>query len=192
MTTKIKNKKQTEAESFQVVSGKIMCSDPCYESGDVLVRAKNGEWIARVEKSDEGSWGHRVARVLVHHVDFSMYGSSRIKAFDSVESATIGVDSGQAGVFDANSFRNDTVVKNTKRIYEKTICGDELWYSICCDRTCSKKGYGYIPGGFVTTSGYGDGGYGVEIYKKNGEAVAVEITFIENDDEEDEEDCEDC
>lgn len=187
---KTKTKKHTEVSGFQVVSGKIMCSDPCYDGGDVLVKAKNGEWVARVEKSDEGAWGERVCRVLVHHVDFSMYGSSRIKSFDSVEDATIGVDSGQAGVFDANSFRNDAVVENTKRIHGKTICEDELWYSICCDRTLSEKGYGYIPGGFVTTSGYGDGGYGVEIYKKNGEAVAVEITFIEN--EEDEEDCEDC
>lgn len=183
-----KTKKKVSLDSFQVTSGKVMCSDPCYEEGDVLVPAKNGEWLANVEMSDEGSWGDRVKKVLVHHIDFSPIGTRSCKSYDTVDNERIFVDSGQAGVYDSSTFRNDKLALTADRIGEhKPICEEDAWYSICCDRTLSKKGYGYVPQGFVTTSGYGDGCYDVDVYKKNGVAVALEITFIE--DREDEEDC---
>lgn len=151
-------KTATAVECFQVKSGTVACSDPCYGSPDVKVPAKNGEWVAHVETSDEGSWGRRVSKILVHHVEFSPVGNRY-----QTESHTISVDSGQAGVFDGEIFDGD----------------DEDFYEKCCKATLGKKGYGYIPMGFVSSSGYGDGGYECVVYKKNGLAVGVEVTFID-------------
>ena len=44
---------------------------------------------------------------------------------------------------------------------------------------CSKANpYGFVRGGFVSSSGYGDGGYGARIHLVRGRAVAAELTFI--------------
>jgi len=80
-----------------------------------------------------------------------------------VESHIINVDSGQAGVFDGDICDGD----------------DEDFYDRCCNTTLKNPGYGYMKGGFVSSSGYGDGGYECLVYKNNGVAVGVEITFIE-------------
>jgi hypothetical protein len=154
---------KTAVQCFKVKSGTVACTDPCYGTPDVKVAAKNGDWMAHVETSDEGSWGRRVSKILVHHVDFSPVGDCCQE-----ESHTIGVDSGQAGVFDGGGFDGN----------------DSIFYEICCNVTLSKTGYGYVPGGFVSSSGYGDGGYDCLVYKKNGLAVGIEVTFIDHDDEE--------
>lgn len=151
---------KTAVECFKIKSGTVACSDPCYGTPDVKVAAKNGEWVAHVETSDEGSWGKRVSKILVHHAEFSPVGNRY-----QMESHTIGVDSGQAGVFDGEICDGD----------------DQSFYDRCCKATLSKKGYGYVPGGFVSSSGYGDGGYECLVYKKNGLAVGIEVTFIDHD-----------
>jgi hypothetical protein len=154
---------KTAIKGFKIKGGTIACSDPCYRSPCVLEPAKNGNWVAHAETSDEGSWGVRVSKITVHHEDFSPIGNS----YDVAEHV-ISVDSGQAGVF------------------EGSICyGDEAFYERCCKATLSKPGYGYVEGGFVSSSGYGDGGYSCLVYKKNGKAVGVEIIFIDGDQDED-------
>lgn len=61
---------------------------------------------------------------------------------------------------------------------------DDLWYSSCCDLTLSEIGAGVIPGGAVSSSGYGDGGYVASISTDdNSEIVAIRIVFISEDDE---------
>jgi hypothetical protein len=155
---------KTAVESFKV-TGEIVIGDPCYSVGmNPVVSAKKGNWVAHVETSNEGAWGDRISKILVHHEGFSMYGKNV-----RTETANIGVDSGQAGVFDLASYGED---------------GEDI-YEDCCRKTLSKKCFGFISGGFVSSSGFGDGCYDVEIHKEKGVAVAVEITFI--GDEQDEE-----
>lgn len=138
---------------FSVRSGKVTISDPCYDTGELKVLARNGRWLASVRKSDEGSWGRRVSSILVHHESFDPIGKDYKE-----EVKYIGVDSGQAGVFDADSY------------------GHGSFYDTCCRAT--SKDFGFVPGGFVTTSGYGDGGYQVKVHRSGGKSEAVEIVFI--------------
>jgi len=145
-----------KTKTFKVKSGKIGIGDPCYSSASILVEAKNGEWEVNVKKIS--SFGERVSEVIVHHKDFGP--SSKL----STEEDSFGVDSGQAGVFDGDF--NGT---------------NSSFYSSCCDKTLSKKGYGFLDNGFVTSSGYGDGCYPCLIFKENGKAVCVQITFIETE-----------
>lgn len=140
-------------KNFSVKSGKIVVSDPCYDTGELTVLARNGRWLASVKKTDEGSWGMRVASILVHHEEFDPIGKDYREDVEY-----IGVDSGQAGVFDLNSY------------------GSGSFYDTCCRAT--DKDFGFVPGGFVSSSGYGDGGYQVRIHRSGGKSEAVEIVFI--------------
>lgn len=128
--------------------------DPCYEFAEVQAPARNGSWIALARRTHEGDWGTRISSVLVHHEDFDPLGK---KYSERVE--YIGVDSGQAGVFDSDHFGSD-----------------HAFYDRCCRAT--DHGCGLVPGGFVTQSGFGDGGYQSKIFFRKNFAEAVEIVFI--------------
>lgn len=148
----MKTKKKTE--TFEVSSGVLVFGDPCYDTNEEC-RALDGTWTAHVETSDEGSWGSRVKKVIVHHEDFNP-ADPRIKS----ETTGFSVDSGQAGVFDLAHY------------------GGEVFYDLCCKKTLSKRQWGYLDSGFVSSSGYGDGFYDAEILRVGGKAVCVELTFI--------------
>ena len=167
--------KITEEEivmDFEVESGKIVVSDPCYDVPSFSIEAKEGTWIADYEKD-----GVRIKElratysgVLVHNLDWE-------------DKATIGVDSGQAGIFDKNIFRNDDVVDEEPdfwsgyKEHSKSI-GGEYWYASCVDIALSEESAGTLKGGAVSSSGYGDGGYEVDVAYKDGKAVGVRIIFI--------------
>ncbi len=178
--------------NFEVESGRLNVSDPCYDLGTwcagVVDNCKLGTWRAEVVKSCEGSWGVRCAALLVHHKDYSRH---TLGKYASVTAEfEVGVDSGQAGVFDLKWYKADQVVKES--LFTPgldRICEDEPWYSLCCDRTMGEMGAGTIPHGAVSSSGFGDGCYEAEIFKnEDGECIAIQITFIPKEDEEDEED----
>lgn len=153
MKTKIKKK----TETFRVTSGMIVFGDPCYSCNPTLP-AKNGEWEAAVDKKDCGNWGCRISRVTVHHKDFDPVSSKKSKK-------TFSVDSGQAGVY-------------CQSVYES----EGSFYDACCKETLSSKGYGFIDGGFVSSSGYGDGFYDAVVHKVGDKVVCVELIFIGDDD----------
>lgn len=167
-------------------SGTFMVSDPCYEIGTwcqgQLNDVATGKWSAYVNKSDEGKWGIRCAELVVEHESIEDAGELSIEACSFV----VGVDSGQAGIFDLKYYANDeafTSEENPENDY-----GDSKFYNFCCDLTLSEKNAGVIKYGAVSSSGYGDGSYSCCVYKnKNGKIVAVEIIFIEEEDEEEEE-----
>lgn len=171
---------------FTINSGKIRVSDPCYDKDDylggVVLDAKNGEWVASIDMDDVGSgWGERITKLTAEY-------NGPVKIVGN-HCASIGVDSGQAGVFDFDSYKDNNLVKGVTRVHEETICEDEPWYSICCDRTLSKHQWGVIPNGVVSTSGYGDGWYNVDCFlDKNGDVVRVEIIFIGDEDKCEDED----
>jgi len=90
-------------------------------------------------------WGDRIARVVVEHVEHA--GAAGYQKLDF----EVGVDSGQAGVFDLSHYWNDSVAPE--------VAPEEVWYSMCCAVTLSECSAGVVPFGAVSSSGYGDGGY---------------------------------
>ena len=83
-------------DTFEVKSGKMVLSDPCYELGTwcqgVIDNVKNGTWIADVEYVN--SWGRRVARLTAYHKDHYTY-PKRIEISGKKMDFDGGVDSGQ-------------------------------------------------------------------------------------------------
>jgi hypothetical protein len=91
------------------------------------------------------------------------------------------VDSGQAGIFDLEHYFDDSVIEEEP----KFDCDHNKWYRACCEQTLTKMSAGIISFGVVSSSGYGDGSYIVNIIKNNdGKIIAIKIDFCLGDDEE--------
>lgn len=186
---------------FSVTSGKMVCSDPCYEiptwCQGIIEKVKNGKWEAGVETVDTGSWGERIAYLWVYNLEAAIKNPSLVGDIESYCGHELpfsaGVDSGQFGFFDFAHYRNDESAKDlTKHNFGENYdreSGDQ-WYRACCELTLSDESWGVLPFGAVSSSGYGDGSYTVKgIKDDNGEYVAFCVEYIgisdEYDDDED-------
>lgn len=184
-------------KTFEVTSGVMVCSDPCYTLDTwcqgVIENVKKGTWIAQIDKADTGSWGIRVASLTIVNKEALETDTTLSNAVENMYSNeplnfSGGVDSGQFGFFDKDSYRNDESAKDLKKYdfgkgFEKES-GDS-WYRVCCDLTLDKEQWGVLPNGAVSSSGFGDGSYPVFGIKNNeGEYVAFSVLFIGDDEEE--------
>lgn len=148
---------------------KIDITDPCYRR-DVWCRLNDvaihpGEYTCvswDVDYKDKVG-GHRVAVAGIY------LGGTIPEESEFAYIGDIGVDAGLAGFFNS----------------PKPDYSDEEWTELC---NSVRQGDAWIkPDGFFTTSGFGDGVYGVYArYAKDGVPTAVEIWFI-GDEPEDEE-----
>lgn len=133
---------------FSVATGSVMVTDPCYERGTWcqgrLKKVLNGDWKAKVVKSDEGQWGERVAYLIAWNTEIGEPdpGASHWQK----RKFEVGVDSGQAGIFDDGA-------------YPKEDTEEDGFYSDVSDLTLSERQAGVTSRGCVSSSGYGDGGY---------------------------------
>lgn len=179
------------------LSNEVIVTDPCYDTETwcqaKLTNVLPGNYVAECLLHDTGDWGVRVDKLLVVHEDYMLPRSirqhSRINGkpeFDwEVHPEEIGVDSGQAGIFDMKSYRVDGIdMQVPEKTYDGKIFnlpieekGDE-WYNKICKFTLSKEKWGSYESGVVCSSGFGDGGYTLYVSKSNdGKIVAMMIDF---------------
>ena len=138
---------------------KVRITDPCYDlkvwcSGEIEITPGEYECTECIEEG-------RVARLVLQNKDFSELESELQEVpFE------VGVDSGQAGVFDLDYY------KKNQPSYD--------WYKRVCDITLGEQRGGTIDGaGVVTESGWGDGGYTAFVTNKpNGETNTISIIFF--------------
>lgn len=163
--------------TFESHSGKFVVSDPCFDleswGQGVLDEVATGKWNGYVEKIDVEEWGERCSVVYAIHESIPVHEEVSWEECEFV----VGVDSGQAGIFDHFIYRNQESV-----VGETSFDPDDKWYSYCCDMTLSERGAGVINGGVVSSSGFGDGGYEAFIVRKTDKIAAVKIVFITEDD----------
>ena len=102
---------------------KVRVSDPCYDvntwCAGTLENVMPGTYKCYSQDVDTGDWGIRVASIEVRHEDYLDIEPTELQNID------VGVDSGQAGIYDFDYF-----VKN-----RKDINGEDAWYSKVCDKT---------------------------------------------------------
>ena len=162
------------------LGNKVMVSDPCYGLGTwcqgVLENVLPGNYKCDVEYSDEGDWGERVAAIEVRHQDYDDFVPMDMENFE------VGVDSGQAGIFDYDYYAK------YHDGYDVRPHVDDDWYDGVCDITLSEVSAGDTDElGFVSSSGFGDGCYSCwTAREENGYIVAIRIEFITEYDEEEE------
>lgn len=187
--------------TFEVVSGKMILSDPCYELGTwcqgVVENVKNGTWVGIVEQSDEGNWGTRNSILIsLNKEEFIKNPKLENELLDLTSKVELldfdgGVDSGQFGHFDFQHYRNDLATNGYPKAFDDSFStedGDE-WYRVCCYVTLENKDcFGAVPFGVVSSSGYGDGSYDTYgIKNDDGQFVGFMTIFIGNQEEEEEE-----
>ena len=188
------------SQKFEVTSGKLILSDPCYELGTwcqgTVENVKKGTWVADTVISDEGGWGNRVSMLVAYNEESAngSFGlSDKLKALYGVERLSFdgGVDSGQFGYFDAETFRNDESAKDLhKYVFRgEADSQEDAWYRACCHLTLGDNQWGVLPQGVVSSSGFGDGSYPTYCIKDfvSGEIIGLVTVFIGEDEEEDEE-----
>lgn len=203
-------------KGFINLGEKVMVSDPCYGMNTwcqgVIDNVLKGKYKCMVETSDEDEWGNRVSAIQVAHEDYVK------KSLEySKENFDVGVDSGQAGVFDYEYY------KKYHSDSSESEHVNEDWYWRVCNLTTTKiknpnykkfdyekhkddlfeaheeymnsnKAYPYLTMcdgniiddlGFVSSSGYGDGGYDCwTAHNDEGKIVAIRVEYITEEDEE--------
>ena len=170
-----------EIGEFEVSAGAVEITDPCYapEDGVILKNVKNGAYLAFTQIIDEGAWGGRNAVLYAVNKKFFTENELTKESIESLQwvpqEEYFGVDSGQGGIFSIDKYPGGE---------------DEDFYEKCCNLTLEGLGAGSIEFGVVSSSGFGDGGYGFEIFTHENEVVAIKVIFI-GDEESEEDDIED-
>ncbi len=183
MKVECHSRKKTAIGKFRVVSGRVVISDPCYEietcCQGILEKVRKGEWRCQVSISREVYSDGCVTDLIALRPSALDIGNAKWTEETSFE---VGVDSGQAGIFDMAHYRDDRVAQSVEHLSHEIICPEEPWYSLCCDRTSgSEIGAGVIPYGVVSSSGFGDGSYRCFTQRdREGYVTAIRIVFIKD------------
>jgi len=178
--------------SFVISCGTVRVTDPCYdattECAGTISKVLNGQWKGFTIKSDEGDWGKRVAALFVHHESWIGRVPTTVEEIENDMEMTefdIGVDSGQAGIFDADEFNRQALHIDHSNNDESNK--HNAFYSLACEVNNGPEGAGSVGFGINSCSGYGDGGYDCyHLTNDGGEVEAIAIVFIPT--EEDQED----
>lgn len=166
--------------TFEIKSGKIRVSDPCYSPDTwcaTTINVKKGTWSAHQLVTDEGDWGKRVAGLAICHESFSLNKAFEIDSWSlkdeglswmwqwQLVDADIGVDSGQCGFFDYEEF----IRLNSGH--------DPLLNEMCFKNSCDELVV--LPFGVGGSCGYGDGSYICHVIKQNGVVVAAFLDYLD-------------
>lgn len=162
----------------------VVISDPCYTIPTwcqvILNNVLPGEYRVFCKKHDSGDWGVRNSMLLAVHKDHEF---SKLKWDLESSRGIIGVDSGQAGIFDLAYYRRDDV-EVPMGDGDSTFFGEEFdredgdkWYRHICSHTLGKNGWGSYDNGVVSSSGFGDGGYDLFVARHYGKVIAIAIEF---------------
>lgn len=207
-------------KGFIALGDKVIVSDPCYGMNTwcqgVINNVLKGNYKCTVETSDEGESSRRVSAIQVVH---EYYMKKFLEYYK--ENFEVGVDSGQAGIFDYEYY------KKYHSDNSEIEHADNNWYWRVCELTVTtKKNPDYVKFvwdynaedmieqlerhiewsrnakvswptiqifdgntidnlGFVSSSGYGDGGYCCwTAHNDEGKIVAIRVEYITEDDEE--------
>lgn len=198
--------KVTALGTFEVNSKKLRITDPCY-SKDVwcagtLDNPMPGKWYAYIQYRDEGSWGIRNSTLFAVHESYPEMHKLVLRGYlyrnhlANLSKVSVGVDSGQAGIFDEDSYPTDPTPSDRsyrddlKSFYNRcgiqTIGdGKNVLYNEGPKRVDTLQA-GVVTEGCVSLSGDGDGSYRC-FFDKNADGFidAVEISFYHHDGEED-------
>lgn len=125
-------------KGFIALDDKVMVSDPCYGMNTwcqgVVDNVLKGNYKCTVETSDEGEWGRRVSAINVVHEDYVKKSLEYYK-----ENFEVGVDSGQAGIFDYEYYKRYHSNAN-----ENEHVDDDWYWKVCELTVTTKKNPNYV------------------------------------------------
>lgn len=153
---------------------KTCVTDPCYhpgEYGNFALDTVPGQYVCWAVCYPTGCEGrpYWIEEIILRHENYLTTKFAR----ECEDAASLGVDSGQLGVFDHHYYTSVAYPNNAE-------AADNDWYRRCCTITCYLEGAGVMDrSGFVASSGYGDGCYGLRVARRSdGSVVGMRIRFI--------------
>lgn len=174
----------------------VIVTDPSYNTETwcqaKLDNVKEGEYITHCEIVDTDGWGKRCSLLIASH---SSYNVNNLNW--EVYPEEIGVDSGQAGIFDMAYYRKDGLdievpkvgfdgqpFDRLDEIMKSENEGDDFYLKMC-KFTLSEKKWGGFENGVVCQSGYGDGGYILYVAREeySGKIIGMCIDFMVQEEE---------
>lgn len=161
--------------SFEIQSGRVRVSDPCYEKdtwcAGTIDNVENGNWEAYIK------FDKKIVSELI--AIFDDISKEVLKTSNWIEEdIEVGIDSGQCGIFDDKFYPEGKTGEY----------GDEdTFYGQCCDITTN--GAGVLDFGAVSVSGWGDGSYNCYVLKDKKNIVGIKIAFIEEYETDNFDDC---
>lgn len=160
--------------TIEITSGKIICSDPCYEIGvwcTETLNAKNGKYNVYIATEKEYD---RCAYLEIIHED---YKSENV--FWDDRGVDCGVDSGTFGFFDYDYYEKF----HTKNERDNEL-NDEWYLKNVCD--VDGDYFNTDNKGFWSQSGFGDGSYPLNVAYLNDDSdvvIGVRADFIYEDED---------
>lgn len=173
---------------FNLNSGRLIVTDPCYAKeaashspgaafSGLVENAAPGEWTGGVTTKAEGR------RLVIAELE-AQHESHPLQSEPTGEwepaSFIVGVDSGQAGIFDEALYPpGETGQWDGSGGFYDRVCTAVFgaYDAEALSRECPA---GSVTEGVVSMSGHGDGGYRCMVYRRaDGVCTAVRITFIE-------------
>lgn len=164
------------------LSDEVIVTDPCYTEdtwcNTKLKNVKDGNYFSFAKKVECGDWGNRISKLSVIHEEHLNEELKWVRVRDT----SIGVDSGQAGIFSLDTFRKDDIFVTQSEFLKKFPSlqdkGEgEKWYGHMCDRTLGNEGWGTYFKGVVSRSGFGDGAYDLYVARFRRRIVGIMIDF---------------
>ena len=174
----------------------VIVTDPSYNTETwcqaKLDNVKEGEYITHCEIVDTDGWGKRCSLLIASHSNYNVNNLNW-----EVYPEEIGVDSGQAGIFDMASYRKDGLdievpkvgfdgqpFDRLDEIMKSENEGDDFYLKMC-KFTLSEKKWGGFENGVVCQSGYGDGGYVLYVAREeySGKIIGFCIDFMVQEEE---------
>lgn len=166
------------------LGNEVVVSDPCYSIPTwcqaIVKNVLPGNYRTFVLKGDQRGWGTRCSFLIAIHEDHC-HQDEKFKW--ERYPATIGVDSGQAGIFSIESYRKDELAEQIGNgdgdgfgAGWATEEGDK-WYEKICTRTLGKEQWGAYSEGVVSSSGFGDGSYDLLVAQKKNKVVGFVINY---------------
>jgi hypothetical protein len=176
---------------FYMTQKHMRVTDPCYNAGTqcthIIMNALPGIWEAFTNFKNTLGW--RNAELIVIHRDHINEMLGWEHPWTLIATADIGVDSGQAGFFDAALYpRDETGEPDDKNSFyghcRRLTC--EQMNENFTARNPSFMNAGCLESGAVSSSGYGDGSYNLYVFEDHGHVVGAKLVFLPEEDEEEE------
>ncbi len=158
---------------FEVKSGAIRATDPCYgadtKCAATIFNVKNGKWRSHLAEE-------HAALMILHESEPNAIPASGWTPVKNEHG--FGVDSGQFGFFDFETWFEEIKKENALEYMEHSFYGD----------ICEGTNGGYYENDFGVASGtaYGDGVYPVfAMYNTDGEVVGLRVHYIVEEEDDD-------
>lgn len=164
----------------KITLGKDVCvSDPCYDRKvwcmTQLHNVKTGRWNVWASVDELDSWGKRTYLLILKHENVTAEEESK---FIWEDCATLGVDSGTMSVIDDTYYRRKN---GSAEAFEADDSAKEEFSDLCLSIHNQYVGLfrtDNVAVGVICSSGIGDGAYPLRVVKKDGEIIAMEVSFM--------------